>query len=226
MSRWAPVQRVLRGDEYHRTRLHDERGNFAGMREVARIPQHALQALGIKLLGRYPRQPWWNRRAIARIESLLRPDWRVVEFGSGMSTVWLAERVGFLHSIEHDDQWFARVSEMLGERRNVRYELRSRRSTAYSDLSDYEDGSLDFAVVDGSQRPACVIAVLPKLASPGYIYLDNSDMEWDWRWNGVMRGAVEFLLRAVRERGGTYEYLRGLASGNVSTTEGLLARFE
>ena len=226
MSRWAPLRRVLRGDEYHRTRLHDERGNFAGMREVARVPRHALQALGVKLLGRYPRQPWWNRRAIARIEPLLRPDWRVVEFGSGMSTPWLAERVGFLHSIEHYDQWFARVSEMLGERRNVRYELRCLRWTAYSDLSDHEDGSLDFAVVDGSQRPACVSAVLPKLASPGYIYLDNSDMEWDLRWNGQVSLAVSLLLQAVRERGGTYEYLRGLQSATLRTTEGVLARFE
>jgi hypothetical protein len=225
MSRWAPLRRVLGGDEHHRTRLHDERGNFAGMREVARVPRHALQALGVKLLGRYPREPWWNRQAIARIESLLRPDWRVVEFGSGMSTLWLAERVGFLHSIEHDDQWFARVSKMLEERQNVRYELRSRRST-YSDLSDHEDGSLDFVAVDGSLRPVCVSAALPKLASPGYIYLDNSDMEWDLRWNGQVTLAVSLLLRAVRERGGTYEYLRGLQSATVSTTEGVLARFE
>ena len=45
------------------------------------------------------------------------PADREAEFGSGRSTVWFAERVATLTSVEHDERWYEAVSAKLKERR-------------------------------------------------------------------------------------------------------------
>src|SRR5260370_40760647 len=61
--------------------------------------------------------PWLTPAAIRLLESLLRPEDRGAEFGSGRSTIWFAERVAALTSVEHDEQWYEAISAKLKERR-------------------------------------------------------------------------------------------------------------
>lgn len=49
--------------------------------------------------------PWMKPNEIAALESLLKPDHHVLEFGSGRSTFWLSERVAKVTTIEHDAAW-------------------------------------------------------------------------------------------------------------------------
>jgi putative heme iron utilization protein len=49
----------------------------------------------------HPNWPWLTKEAILLLERLLRPDDIGLEFGSGRSTIWFAERVEKLISIEH-----------------------------------------------------------------------------------------------------------------------------
>lgn len=48
--------------------------------------------------------PWWGYAAIQFIEERIRRDARALEFGSGNSTCWLAERVASIVTIENDPQ--------------------------------------------------------------------------------------------------------------------------
>ena len=57
--------------------------------------------------------PWLTYSAIHQLQKTLRPDDRVVEIGSGNSTLWFAERVAEVRSIETDSEWAQRVNEML-----------------------------------------------------------------------------------------------------------------
>src|SRR5687767_14656423 len=57
--------------------------------------------------------PWICYSAIDFLSSRVRRDWRVCEFGSGNSTLWWAERVASVVSVEHDRAWSAIVSPQL-----------------------------------------------------------------------------------------------------------------
>ena len=49
-------------------------------------------------------------------------------------------------------------------------------------FNEFEDGSLDFVVVDGHYRQACILAALPKLKVGGLLMLDNSNWLSDREW--------------------------------------------
>ncbi len=55
--------------------------------------------------------PWMGPRAVEYLESLLKPDFEVLEHGSGGSTLWFAERVAKVTAVENDAEWLAKVAE-------------------------------------------------------------------------------------------------------------------
>ncbi|WP_394821330.1 class I SAM-dependent methyltransferase [Pendulispora albinea] len=138
---------------------------------------------------RHPDEPWISQGAVRFCDAHLHRGMRGVEWGSGRSTAWFAQRLGHLVSVEHSFEWHAIVSRKLEALRNVdyrfvaldhpekqptvpRYDPQPRYVAV---VNDFEDGSLDFAVVDGHYRQACVLAVLPKLRAGGLLLIDNTD---------------------------------------------------
>lgn len=51
--------------------------------------------------------PWFTYPAIRYLKRLVRPDWRVLEYGSGNSTRWWAAHVAEVVAVEHDPAWAA-----------------------------------------------------------------------------------------------------------------------
>jgi hypothetical protein len=49
-------------------------------------------------------------------------------------------------------------------------------------FEELQDGSLDFVVVDGHYRQACIRAAIPKLKMGGLLLLDNSNWLSDAEW--------------------------------------------
>jgi predicted O-methyltransferase YrrM len=135
-------------------------------------------------LRRYPDAPWLTRQANEMLASLILPTDVGLEFGSGRSTVWLANRARRLTSVEHDQTWHTAVSRQLVERdiRNVDYLFRAQDAEeSNADLSGYvrvadawPKESIDFALVDGIYRVDCAHAVLDLLAPGGLLILDDA----------------------------------------------------
>ena len=138
----------------------------------------------------HPDAPWLTAEATSVLEQWLQPDHVGIEWGSGRSTLWFAERVGRLLSVEHHAEWHEAVSSQLAERRitNVDYRLcpcepervETHEWIAEMFASDYVRAvdafaakSLDFALVDGMYRSACALAVIPKLRSGALLIVDN-----------------------------------------------------
>lgn len=213
------ARKIIAGDPYRKTRLHDEKGNLLPASQWRHLPVTAWWAVRRKVTGRLPELPWLTFDAIARLDALLERDWRMIEFGSGMSTKWYAERVAHIHSIEGSEEWYLRVAPTMPS--NTRYELRT--GSDYWDLSDYDDRSVDLAVIDGVRRDRCMDAVIPKIRPGGYIYLDNSDKDMQVNGEGL-RHAETALRAAVTDRGGTLEQASGLTVGQIVTNQWTLAR--
>lgn len=212
------LRRVVAGDVYRKSRLHDEKGNLLPLPELRHLPRNLYWTMRRRATGKLPDRPWLTFDAVVRLDGLIRSDWRMVEFGSGMSTLWFAERVASLHSIEHDPAWYATVAARLPA--GVRYDLRG--PSSYCDLADHPDGSLDLVVVDGIQRAECVRAAIPKLRPGGWLYLDNTDKDMTIP-NGDLRRAEAALFAAVGDHGGGVEQRTGLTIGLVSSHQWTLA---
>lgn len=132
--------------------------------------------------------PWLTATAVTALQDLLKPSDIGFEFGSGRSTLWLARRVQFLHSMEHEPEWFARVHEWLEREKltdKVDYQLTPASGELAYVLSDdhpyvkgiteMPDGELDFVLVDGILRLTCVRLSMRKLKPGGVLILDNAD---------------------------------------------------
>jgi SAM-dependent methyltransferase len=149
-------------------------------------PRYITNRIIEKLYRRsHPEVAWLTPDANEILDGCLCKEDRGVEFGSGNSTVWFANRIAHLDSVEHQANWYDKVTKTLGEAglENVQYHLHLRDSDENPDVSGYvrvADGfaknSLDFALVDGIYREFCVRAVLDKLKPGGMLIIDNVNL--------------------------------------------------
>lgn len=141
-------------------------------------------------------KPWWTYEAIDDVEQFLADRGgkaRIFEYGAGSSTVWLAERAGEVHSVEHDGDFVVHLQPVLGGTPNVELHHvgaapRRPDSTVVSehpgdedyDFADYVatidkvGGEFDLIVVDGRARVACLEAALSRLAPDGLLLFDDA----------------------------------------------------
>jgi hypothetical protein len=147
--------------------------------------------------------PWMPTGAINAIARLAKRSSRVFEYGSGGSTIFLANRVRELVTVEHDPEWYARMQAGVSGRRNVRLrlvepgpappdaafeEVRHYTSTDehyrgmwFRDyvrtIEEFEPGHFDGIVVDGRARVGAFIHGARQLRPGGWIVLDDSERE-------------------------------------------------
>lgn len=218
------IQKAISGgSKLRKTRFHDEKGNLIDFQGLLYAAKALATNLFRVLFGYRPHLPWISYRAIKEIECLIQKDWKAIEFGSGMSTLWIARRCGFLHSVEDNEQWYKKVTAILSQLSigNTRYELRSK--DVYSDLTEYNDHYFDFALIDGMNRADCVRTAVKKIKHGGWIYLDNSDKFADDP-NSDIRIAETVLLQAVAERNGKAKYFVDFAPTQFFVSQGILAK--
>ena len=125
--------------------------------------------------------------AIVFFEDLLGPELEVFEFGSGRSTIWLAERVGHLVSLEHNPSWHGEVKRAIKEARvtnvDARYQLLIYAKENYQNsidwasiICEYPDESFDIVSVDGydDTRIPAIGFSMPKVKRGGWMVVDDS----------------------------------------------------
>ena len=140
--------------------------------------------------------PWLTYPAIRFLRARVRSDWRVFEFGSGGSSVFLADRVAELVSVEHDEAWHAKI--VAGGHRDGRDQWTlllvppesgaspgafASAKEGWAGLSferycrsiEASAGSgFDLVLVDGRARPDCLALAAARLRPGGYLVLDDS----------------------------------------------------
>lgn len=210
-------ERLISGNGRRRTRLHNHNGRLLDARGLLYLPRSILTALSLKLAGRRSELPWIGFRAIEHLDRMINPDWKVLEFGSGMSALWFARRCGLLVSVETDRAWYDAIASALRERGlgNVDYRIRDKSEAHLVD--DYGDSSFDFVLVDGPRRDLTVMTALRKVKPGGYIYLDNTDAPV--RENQIARAVL------INAAGGeaNVKVFNDLTPARVCVTEGVLA---
>jgi predicted O-methyltransferase YrrM len=128
-----------------------------------------------------PGLPWLTPKAIKLLQGYLKPTHCGLEFGSGRSTLWFAQRIQQLTSVEHDSDWYQRVKqrmERLGVT-NVTYlfiPVEKENRVAYPSVAEqFADRSLDFVLVDGAERSSCALKSMGKIKPGGLLVIDNAN---------------------------------------------------
>jgi predicted O-methyltransferase YrrM len=140
----------------------------------------------------HPGCPWLCPQTVAFLERYLSRSMSVLEFGSGRSTQWLAQRVGKLTSIEYDPAWYRRVRDQLQgvDTRTVslRYialdhpyseperETYDRLPQYVDVLDEFADRSLDVIIVDGHYRTTVLRHCAAKVKSGGILLVDDMNL--------------------------------------------------
>lgn len=150
-------------------------------------------------------QPWITFEAIDFLKTHLKSSDKVFEYGGGGSTLFFAKRVSEVVTVEHNEEWFKILSDVISQKQikswkgnfvlpekgdlftppdfsdPVHYSADDANSVGYnykkyvSVIDSYSENYFDCILIDGRSRPSCLKHSLPKLKKGGYLVLDNSD---------------------------------------------------
>jgi hypothetical protein len=208
-------KRLITGNRKAGTRFHNHNGRLLDAGGFLYLPQSILTTLAVKIAKRQPELPLLGFRAIQHLDRLIEPDWKLLEFGSGMSTVWFAQRCRELVSIEINPHWYEQVQAKLAQRGLTNVDYRLCRPSDASLLADYPQGHFDLVLVDGIRRDRAMTTAIEKVKPGGYVFLDNSDYP-----HQEYQAAKELLLGVAS----SVAVFNDLTPSRVWVTEGTLGR--
>lgn len=176
------------------------------------------QAIVRKSTGHIPRLPWIPFSARKVLEQRIAPDFTVWEIGSGFSTLWLADRVKQVVSIEAAQDWYDRLCAIIAKEQIRNVDLRFIWvAEQMADFSELADESLDLLFIDGGPRGQCLERGFGKVRRGGYLYLDN------WDSKGMWGEAATFPARNSALLSETHSFV-DFVPAQLGVYEGLLLR--
>jgi precorrin-6B methylase 2 len=120
--------------------------------------------------------PWVTFGAIMALENLVNKDFRVLEFGSGGSTLFWAKNCQSVKTFETDSKWVGRVKRKTLEFPNVELIFASAEEI-FEALKNEPDNYYDLVMVDNHpkhvNRLLLTNAAAPKVKIGGWLVLDN-----------------------------------------------------
>lgn len=123
-------------------------------------------------------KPWFTPEVIGYLSSLLKPDWTILETGCGGSTIWYAKRVKWIHSYEHDEEWYIKMLRLIAEKNICNALLYLQEDYPINGIPGFwRKDEFDFISIDGRGRVKSVETVIPYLKSGGHLLLDDSQRE-------------------------------------------------
>lgn len=119
--------------------------------------------------------PWYTYPAIEFIEDKIKSDFKVFEYGSGHSTLWWANKVQEIVSIESNKNWYNYLKSSLINRENISLCLCEEAQDYIQKINEFPPQYFDVIIVDGEHRPECAKEAYLRLKDNGFIILDDSD---------------------------------------------------
>jgi predicted O-methyltransferase YrrM len=113
--------------------------------------------------------PWLSPEAIGYLKIILQPGWRVLEFGGGGSTLWLAPKVKEIVTVETDKAWYAELLKRQTE--NMQLILWEK-----MEKIPKIKGKFEMMIIDGEpvEKRILFLQAAESLVKPGgWVVLDN-----------------------------------------------------
>lgn len=149
--------------------------------------------------------PWLTFGAIMAIEQILRSGkdyFRILEMGSGGSTIFFSKRCKYLLSLEHDLNWASAVG--LFSMPNVK-QICDSIPGLLKIIQEQKDGDFDLILADGGssyrERKMLMDAAIPKLKKGGWLVIDNymlCPMDYTTGWDVYTFDMFRYSGRGTR----------------------------
>ncbi len=120
--------------------------------------------------------PWMNYSIVNILKERLQKDFHLFEFGSGFSTLFYAELVQRVVSVEHDKEWYDLQKNSLPENAEIIFKNKDV-DGEYCRTILNTGQKWDVIVVDGRDRVNCIKQSIETLTECGVILLDDSSRE-------------------------------------------------
>jgi len=117
--------------------------------------------------------PWFTMDAVNFLSNFVNENIKILEFGSGRSTVWLSKRTKYITSIETDIKWYEWVKDNA-----PMVDIRLLPADQHALICDqFSNEFFDLIILDGVDdiRVKCAESSIPKLKRNGYLLLDNAE---------------------------------------------------
>lgn len=148
------------------------------------------------------RQAWLTFPAIEFLDQHISHSDKIFEFGGGGSTLFFIDRAAEVITVEHNPEWFEKLSEVVkspkwvgniiqpelgkgGDRSNPDYYasddplFKGKSFNRYASYIDrFPDDYFDLVLVDGRARPSCIKHAVSKVKKGGYLVLDNAERRY------------------------------------------------
>lgn len=134
-------------------------------------------------------KPWLSTAGNRWLAENITPEWVVLEFGSGTSSLWFLPRCKWLFTIEHDMDWHNQVTvaaQRLDHQNMTMY--RKNRPYHTEDLmKQLPKDFFDLVLVDGRDRVKCAQASYDRVKPGGYFILDDGQRHYYSAVHGDMK---------------------------------------
>ena len=206
---------------FRKSRFHDEKDNFVPFDEIIRLPVIICQAVIKKLFNFYPPTPCIPYGARKVLNLIINSNMRLVEFGSGQSTLWYAKRCKEIISLETTDIWFQKVKRNLLKANCTNAKLLKWDSKSIS--AQLKIPPPDLIIIDGLRRDICVEYAIEVATDTTWIYLDNSDKDMaPPDPSREMRICEQNLINFAKSKNREIKYFTGFAPGQFFAEQGML----
>ena len=116
--------------------------------------------------------PWNTYSFIDFISQRLKKNMSIFEYGSGYSTLYYQKKVNFVASVEHDMDWYNKISLMASN--NVKLCHEPLEGIAYENAPMKFKELFSIIIIDGEKRVKCINEAIKYLKDDGVIVLDDS----------------------------------------------------
>jgi hypothetical protein len=159
--------------------------------------------------------PWMNYNVVSFLEQRLTKDLSLFEYGSGNSTLFFANHVKDIVSVESDRKWYDHCSDRRPENATLIF-CESGETGRYAEAIVDQEKKFDVVVIDGDDRLNCLLTAKDFLTPPGVIILDDTQgsatnagidklLTHGFRrldFEGVKAGGVRFYRTTILYRDG------------------------
>lgn len=116
--------------------------------------------------------PGLNLALLHLLRERIQPEWKVLAFGAGYSTVWWSRHTSFVHAMEEDE---ARIGTARRLAEPGKFEVTQAGAAKLPGLAAEMRQSFEIAVVDCSNGAACAMAAIDRLAESGVLIINHSN---------------------------------------------------
>lgn len=169
------VKKIVVGDNVRVSRLHDEAGNLCDVGAALGGFASAYTVALARVRGEWLTRPWWVWQAIDFVASELRAADKVLEIGSGYSSLWLAARCAHVTSVETSPEWLREIDKKAN--RAGRTNISLIHSQAYDGYVEAIEGAgvPDVLVIDSDSRRQIFEDIVCRTPQPRVVIYDDTD---------------------------------------------------